>query len=446
MSTSTSEPTPEQVALQPDDVARLREELIRELRELDTIVTPEVERAVRAVPRHLFVPELPVAEAYAAERHYVTKKDELGISISSVSAARVQAMMLEQAQIRPGMRVLEIGTGGLNAAMLAELVGETGQVVSIDIDHDVIDRAARLLPAAGYDSVTLLRTDGEFGVPEHAPFDRIIVTVGATDLPPAWCDQLAEGGRIVVPLRMRGLTRSVAFQRENNRLVDRGYELCGFVPMQGAGEQRERLVPLHGDDVRLRLDDGQQADGDALSAALTMPRREAWSGAAEKGGRFDGLFLWMAMKLPDFGLIAATKAAVDAGLVAHSWGLGIPTLLDGDSFAYLTYRATDETREHFEFGAYGHGPHADTTAAKLADLIGSWDGTSLNARISVHPADAPDESLPPDALILTRRHSRIAVTWPSSTQDRLSGEHSDAASQPRRATEDDLGGAQAQEG
>ncbi|EFC78920.1 hypothetical protein [Parafrankia sp. EUN1f] len=108
MSTSTSEPTPEQVTPQPDDVARLREELIRELRELAAIVTREVERAVRAVPRHLFVPELRVAEAYAAERHYVTKEDELGISVSSVSAARVRAMMLEQAQIRPGMRVLDV--------------------------------------------------------------------------------------------------------------------------------------------------------------------------------------------------------------------------------------------------------------------------------------------------------------------------------------------------
>ncbi|TCJ34633.1 methyltransferase, FxLD system [Parafrankia sp. BMG5.11] len=413
MSTSTSE-TPQE---QADDVARLREELIRELHELEAIVTPEVERAVRTVPRHLFIPEMRVEEAYAAERHYVTKKDELGVSISSVSAARIQAMMLEQAQVRPGMRVLEIGSGGLNAAMLAELVGETGQVTSIDIDQDVIDRAARLLPAAGYDAINLLRADGEFGAPERAPFDRIIVTVCAADLPPAWSDQLAEGGRLVVPLRMRGLTRSVAFERKNNHLADRGYELCGFVPMQGIGEQRERLVPLHGDEVRLRLDDDQHADGDALAAALTTPRREAWSGiTVGKGVRFDGLYLWMAMKLPEFGLLAATKAAVDSGLVAHSWGLGIPTLLDGDSFAYLTYRPTDEDREQFEFGAYGHGPHAEMTAERLAILIRSWDGTSLNARISAHPADTPDESLPPDALVLARRHSRIAITWPSPPQ------------------------------
>ncbi|SBW26860.1 hypothetical protein FDG2_5072 [Candidatus Protofrankia californiensis] len=102
------------------------------------------------------------------------------------------------------------------------------------------------------------------------------------------------------------------------------------------GERRERLVSLHGDDVRLRLDDDRQADADGLRATLTMPRREAWSGiTVEKNTRFDGLYLRMAMTLPDFGLVAATKAAVDGGLVAHSWGLGVPTLLDGDSFAYL---------------------------------------------------------------------------------------------------------------
>ncbi|WP_256790414.1 MULTISPECIES: methyltransferase, FxLD system [Frankia] len=414
MPTSATEITHDHSDAQPADIPRLREELIRELRELKAIVTPEVEQAVRAVLRHLFIPEVPVEKAYAAEHHYVTKKDEHGVSISSVSAARIQAMMLEQAEVRPGMRVLEIGSSGYNAALLAELVGEAGQVTSIDIDQDVIDRAARLLPAAGYENVHLRRTDGEFGAPEHAPFDRIIVTVCAWDLPPAWSDQLAEGGRLVVPLRMRGLTRSVAFEQENGRLVDRGYELCGFVPMQGVGERRERLVSLHGDDVRLRLDDDQQADADGLRAALPMPRQEAWSGiTVGKNTRFDGLYLLMAMTLPDFGLLAATKAAMDRGLVAHSWGLGVPTLLDGDSFAYLTFRATSEAREQFEYGAFGHGPHADTTVEKLVGLIRSWDGTSLNARITAYPAHTPDELLPPDALVLARRHTRIAITWPS---------------------------------
>ncbi|WP_131785653.1 methyltransferase domain-containing protein [Protofrankia symbiont of Coriaria ruscifolia] len=182
MPTPATDATHDPEDVQSADAARLREELVRELRALKALVTPEVERAVRAVARHLFVPEVPVEKAYAAEHHYVTKKDEHGVSISSVSAARIQVMMLEQAEVRPGMRVLEIGTGGYNAALLAELVGEGGVVISIDIDQDVLDRARRFLPAAGYGSVTLLRADGEFGAPEHAPFDRIIVTELLTGL------------------------------------------------------------------------------------------------------------------------------------------------------------------------------------------------------------------------------------------------------------------------
>lgn len=120
--------------------------------------------------------------------------------------------------------------------------------------------------------------DGEFGSKEHAPYDRVIVTVGACDIAPAWVDQLAEGGRIVVPIRMRGLTRSVAFEREGGHLASRSFELCGFVPMQGSGAYRERLVLLHGKDVALQVDDGQPVDADLLDGALSQPRVEAWSG------------------------------------------------------------------------------------------------------------------------------------------------------------------------
>lgn len=92
------------------------------------------------------------------------------------------------------MRVLEIGSGGYNAALIAELVGETGQVTTVDIDPDVADRAQSCLAAAGYHRVNVVVADAEGGVPKHAPYDRMIVTVGAWDIPPAWSDQLAEGG------------------------------------------------------------------------------------------------------------------------------------------------------------------------------------------------------------------------------------------------------------
>ncbi|HET9896690.1 MAG TPA: hypothetical protein VFQ44_17305 [Streptosporangiaceae bacterium] len=117
--------------------------------------------------------------------------------------------MLEQAAIEPGMRVLEIGSGGYNAALIAELVGPSGAVTTVDIDPDVTGRATELLAAAGYGQVRVVLADGTGGEPAGAPYDRIMVTVEAADIAPAWVTQLVPQGRLVVPLRVCSLTRSV---------------------------------------------------------------------------------------------------------------------------------------------------------------------------------------------------------------------------------------------
>jgi protein-L-isoaspartate(D-aspartate) O-methyltransferase len=344
----------------------------------------------------------------------VTKRDERGTAISSVSAPQIVAMMLEQLRVQPGDRVLEIGSGGYNAALLAELAGPHGEITTMDIDSDVVDRAHAGLSAAGYDRVNVVRGDAEFGAKEDAPFDRIVVTAGAWDIPPAWVEQLAAGSRLVVPLRMRGLTRSVAFEYDQRGcLAGREYDLCGFVPMQGIGQCQERLVRLHGDEVGLRVDDGQQINGGALQKALTQPRVEAWSGVtAGVGQRFDGLHLWLALGMPIFCVLAAKQEAVSRGIVAHASPLGIPAAVDGDSFAYLALRPATPERKVFEFGAYGHGPGAAALTDQMVDRIRSWDGSSLSARIEAYPAGTPDDLLPADASVLDKRHTRIAISWP----------------------------------
>ncbi len=390
--------------------AQLRDRLTDELVAKGTIVSKEVEAAFRAVPRHLFAPGATLKESYAQDT-VRTKRDEHGITISAVSAPRIQAMMLEQAGLRPRMRVLEIGSGGYNAALLAELVGEDGEVTTVDIDPEVTDRARNCLTQAGYSRVNVVLADAEGGVPQHGPYDRILVTAGAWDIPPAWVDQLTEGGRLVVPLRMRGLTRSIVFGREGGHLASRGYELCGFVPMQGAGERRERLVLLDGDMVGLRVDDGQQLDADRLREALSQPRVQAWSQVtAGPGERFDGLHLWLALAVPEFCLLGAQREAVDRGIVAHAWPLGVPTAVAGGSFAYLGLRPVNPERQRFEFGAYAHGPDADSLAHRMIEHIQSWDGTSLNARIEAHPADTPDADLP-DGHVINKKHTRVVISW-----------------------------------
>ena len=120
--------------------------------------------------------------------------------------------MIRQAAVQPGMRVLEIGSGGYNAALLREVVGDDGQVVTVDIDPEVTDRATRCLAAAGYDDVEVITADAEYPLTPARTFDAIIVTVGAWDIPPAWSSQLAPEGRLVVPLRTHGITRSWALE------------------------------------------------------------------------------------------------------------------------------------------------------------------------------------------------------------------------------------------
>ncbi|HEX2417904.1 MAG TPA: methyltransferase, FxLD system [Micromonosporaceae bacterium] len=389
----------------------LRTELVDGLVASGAVPSVEVEAALRTVPRHLFLPGIPVEAAYA-EDAVATKRDEHGIVISSVSAPQIVAIMLEQLRVQPGDRVLEIGSGGYNAALLTELAGSGGEVTSMDIDRDVIERAQAGLAAAGYQQVNLMCDDAEFGAGAYASFDRIIVTVGAWDIPPAWTEQLAAGGRLVVPLRMRGLTRSVAFEHDpSGCLAGQEYELCGFVPMQGLGQFRERVVRLHGDDVTLRVDDGQRVDGEALRRALTQPRAEVWSAVtAGVGQRVDDLQLWLALGMPTFCVLAARHEAVSRGVVAHASPLGVPTAVDGDSFAYLAFRPATAERKLFEFGAYGHGPGAVALAERMVDRIQSWD-SGLRARIQAYPAGTPDDLLPAGAFILDKRHTRIAISW-----------------------------------
>jgi protein-L-isoaspartate(D-aspartate) O-methyltransferase len=404
---------------EPALVDALHEELIAELRELKALRTEAVERAVRAVPRHLFAPGETVEQAYAAQHAPVIKRDEHGVTLSSVSAVRIQAFMLEQAGIGPGMRVLEIGSGGYNAALIAELAGESGEVTSIDIDADVIDRACSLLPAAGYGRVRALVADGEEGAPEHAPYDRIVVTAEAADLARAWVDQLAVQGRIVVPLRMRGLTRSAAFERGDGYLVARDYEVCGFVPMRGAGARGQHLVVLHdgdGEQVGLRLDD-MQADAGRLRDAMTYPAARAWSGMTMgRGLPFDDLDLWLATALPGYALLAATRQARDRGLVASWSPMGVSALIDdaGGSFAYLAMRPAGPGREVFEFGAVAHGPEAEKAADRLVAEIQAWDRDHRGdrAELRAYPSGTPDGQLP-DGRVLDRPAFRITISWPA---------------------------------
>jgi protein-L-isoaspartate(D-aspartate) O-methyltransferase len=364
--------------------------MISAMREKGFLADPRIGEAFAAVPRHLFTPEVSIEEAYDAFKVVATRHGTDGATTSSVSAAHIQAMMLEQAAIQPGHRVLEVGSGGYNAAWVAELVGRTGNVTTVDLDPVVADRASRLLDATGYGRVSVVRRDAEHGVPEGAPYDRILVTAGAWDIPPAWQDQLAAGGRLVVPLRMRGLTRSIALTTMEDRLSGFDYQLCGFVPVRGEGgydEPRVELAP----GVRLLLDDHRGAlDERGLRTALTEPAVQCWTGVTVAGMEpFDELHLWLASQLDGFARLSADATAIEDGWVDRWARVGAATLAAGGSLAYLA-PIRPVQGERYEFGVRGHGPRAQQLAATLVAHVQEWDEQHRehSAQIIVYPAGA----------------------------------------------------------
>jgi protein-L-isoaspartate(D-aspartate) O-methyltransferase len=372
-----------------------------------------VEAAFRAVARHVFVPNVSLEVAYTDDV-VVMKTNEAGVAISSVSQPTVVALMLEQADIQPGHRVLEIGSGGYNAALLSELVGPEGQVTTVDIDPEVIDRARKGLTAAGYPDVRVVQTDGEFGCPESAPYDRVLVTVTAWDIAPAWVDQLAADGRIVVPLRLRSQTRSIAFDLLDDSLLSRSMAVCGFVCMQGAGANYERFVPLHGDKVGLSFDEDQLDEPHPLNGVLRAPPVSEWSGVLmHREEPLADLDLWLASTLPGYCVLRAERSALKKKLVSPVPRWGASAMTTDGTVAYLTARPAPDP-DFVELGAIAHGSAAPAFAVLLAEQTWQWQEKHRFGRgpvLSVHPADVAADQLP-DGFHIHKRHSHFTITWP----------------------------------
>lgn len=392
----------------------LRNEMVDKLiegRERRGLTTPaDVERALRTVPRELFILGGSLEEAYA-NTAVVTKRREDGVNISSVSAPHLIADMLAQAT---GHHILEIGSGGYNAALLREIAGPKGSVTTVDIDSDVTDRARTCLDAAGYPDVEVVCADAEFTIEPGRRYDLIIVTVGAWDVPPAWVSQLTDDGTLVVPLRTLGMTRSWALQRTGNRLVSRSNVTCGFVPIQGVGASKGREVRL-GDGVNLWLTEAHQdIEGAPLQDVFSNERHEASSGVIVPSGRRSAdLDLWLASHLLGFAVMIAQASAMDSGLVDPSWQYGTPASVHGGSLAYRG-RLRQVADAEFEYVAYAHGPGGARAADEMADQIRAWDRAGRPApTLHVVPVDTPDADLP-EGLVLNKRHSRVVFTWPTT--------------------------------
>jgi protein-L-isoaspartate(D-aspartate) O-methyltransferase len=397
-----------------DSIQERRATMIRELLSMDAIASDRVEEAFAVVPRHLFAPDEPLEAAYDPDNAVTVKRDPSGRVLSCMSAAFVQAAMLEQAQVEPGMRVLEIGSGGYQAALLAELVGTDGEVTTVDIDTDVTRRARQCLDAAGYQRVRVVTADAEHGVPEYAPYDRIIVTVRAWDIPPAWLGQLTEAGRLVVPLHLAAVTRSIAFDRTGDTLTSRTYRLAHFVPMQGAGAHPDHLTSL-GEGVALRTDSPLTGiDPAAVGAALHGPHTDYWSGTAFDMP--DELDLFLLTSEAGMAMLHASEEAISHGLVGVGARLGVPALVRGGNIAWNIKRdSADPATGGFESGAAACGPDAEAVGADYARLLRRW-ATNYRYRnaATIRYLPAGTSTPAPEGWHVVKRHGTLVVSWPQA--------------------------------
>ncbi len=187
----------------------------------------KVLRAMLRVPRHRFVPE------YEQRAAYTDRPLEIGHG-QTISAPHMVAIMCNILELAEGHKVLEIGAGsGYNAAVMAELVGKSGHIYTVERIEPLVHFAQENLKETGYDNVTVLLENGSMGYPRYAPYDRIAVTCAAPHIPETLLEQLKPGGIMVIPvgsysqelIRVKKYTNGSIHKKKKGGVI--------FVPMIG---------------------------------------------------------------------------------------------------------------------------------------------------------------------------------------------------------------------
>ena len=209
----------------PQDLAERRNRMVEEQLRGRGIRDERVLTAMGRVPRERFV-----APEYAWDA-YADGPLPIG-SGQTVSQPYMVAAMVEALEVRPSDRVLEVGTGtGYEAAVLAELAGE---VWTIERHGELAEEARHFLSELGYSNVHIVCGDGSLGLPQQAPFNKIVVAAGAPQAPPSLIAQLAEGGTLVVPVGNRFEQQLQVMRKIAGEIITTRHVLCCFVPLVGA--------------------------------------------------------------------------------------------------------------------------------------------------------------------------------------------------------------------
>lgn len=390
------------------DVHALHHALVEELKANGNITTEPVAAAFQAVPRHPFLPGLPLEKVYQDQA--IPTKFEDGRPISSSSQPAIMAIMLEQLDLQPGQRVLEIGAGtGYNAALMAHIVGPTGHVTTVDLDEDTVAGARGHLAAAGFQQVDVVCGDGTVGYAASAPYDRIILTVGSWDISSAWLDQLKSAGRLLLPLSLNGPQYAVAFERRDGYLASLSIRGCGFMRMRGDMAEPATLMPL-GPDPGLLLVFAEApfaVDAETIYRWLNDPYKDGITGVETHLREvWNSLSLWLALADQPHCTLSAQGDAADKNIVPHLFSLDGESkwrtsngLLGESGLGLLTRppaeqpaaEPANESPPSFPLLARGFGPDK-TVAHNLAAQVQAWDEAGRpdidGLRIRAYPTGA----------------------------------------------------------
>ncbi|MFI5736105.1 methyltransferase, FxLD system [Kribbella sp. NPDC051587] len=406
-------------AAQATDV-QLRRALVDEIAAEGWLRTPAIKAAMEMLPRHLFVPGASVEQAYANTTVDIKHADD-GLAISCASQPTVVAMMLEQLQVEPGHNVLELGAGtGYNAGLLGKLVGPTGRVTTVDVDDDLVTGARSHLAAAGLGNVSVVLGDGALGHPADAPYDRIVATVGAHGVPRAWLDQLAPGGRLVVPQRIRGsVSRSFSYENRSGTWVSIGSQMNSFMPLRdGVAADDRDFIPIAADgSVRLQTYSTQPVDAAALADVIDQPRSIAWTDVLFRGKESpEWMELWLTCSFSS-GLNRMTSNDEAARLLVDDPYPSSAAVVENGTLAYLVRRLsrhrTPEGDKLWEFGVVGHGPAGDDLAQRVRESMRTWNRdyrgreVSFELRIHAHSTTAPYE----DRFVVEAPPGQLLIDW-----------------------------------
>lgn len=319
--------------------------LVESMRARGDLRDARLEQAFLAVPRAHFLPGLPAETVYSDDAIAI-KRTADGTVISSSSQPSMMALMLEQLNLKPGMNVLEIGTGtGYNAAIIQHLVGPGGLVTTVELDPQIGEAAMDNLARAGVNGVKVVIGDGASGFAPRASYDRIIATAGIWDIPAAWVRQLKPRGLLVAPIWLEGFQYSAAFELQaDGTLYSESNLPCGFVRMRGAGMGEEgtyrvgSLLTIQAnagtlDPARLQMLLSQSLDAEKAFLPRASSMEITWSLGPFVMLALPSDFTFAVFQTPDdqraYGIHGSGFALITPGSACF-----VPTQGDGDIFSF----------------------------------------------------------------------------------------------------------------